>query len=98
MGIIERAQEQLGADLQRVQAELARLHVEGVAPVKREKEQRDSGIVEVRNGAGEEDAGEFKSAAEIAIEELQKKVDGVIETIKLECVPSFIDMRVRVDG
>ena len=32
----------------------------------------------------EEGQGEFKSAAEIAIEELQKKVDGAIDTIKLE--------------
>ena len=95
LDIIERAQEQLGADLQQVQAQLARLQVSSTASTSesaaRQKEQVvEAAIVEVENSSGEGTSG-FKSATEIAIEELQKKVDGVIDTIKLECVrPSYL--------
>ncbi|KAI8996233.1 hypothetical protein BD414DRAFT_193660 [Trametes punicea] len=43
-------------------------------------------VVAVRDGASG-DEHEFKTPTEMAIEELQKKVEGVIETIKLESVP-----------
>ncbi|TBU24256.1 hypothetical protein BD311DRAFT_672282 [Dichomitus squalens] len=82
LGIVERAQEQLSADVQQVQAELLRLN--GVGSAHGENQQGEGGIVEVRNGAGAEGTGEFKSATEMAIEELQKKVEGIIETIKLD--------------
>ena len=86
LDIIERAQEQLGADLQQVQAQLARLQVNGTASGSAAKQQeQEVAIVEVEQVSGEGASG-FKSATEIAIEELQKKVDGAIDTIKLECV------------
>ncbi|KAI1791403.1 hypothetical protein LXA43DRAFT_427831 [Ganoderma leucocontextum] len=89
LDIIERAQEQLGADLQQVQAQLARLQVSssgsssGSASAKQKEHAAEVAIMEVESDAGEGPSG-FKSAAEIAIEELQKKVDGAIDTIKLE--------------
>ena len=86
LDIIERAQERLGADLQQVQSQLARLQVSGAASGSATKQQeQEVAIVEVEQVSGEGASG-FKSATEIAIEELQKKVDGAIDTIKLECV------------
>ncbi|RPD63526.1 hypothetical protein L227DRAFT_497473 [Lentinus tigrinus ALCF2SS1-6] len=80
MDIIERTQEKLGADLQQMQSQLARMQVSGRSE-HAEKQRADVAIVEVQ---GEEGTSEFKTAAEIAIEELQKKVDGAIDTIKLD--------------
>ena len=88
MDVIERTQERLAAELQEVRAQLARVQVGGVgrgAGRSGEKEEGEVSVVEVAHEE-REGAGEFKSAAEIAIEELQKKVDGAIDTIKLECV------------
>ena len=76
--------------LQDVQAQLARAtlaaHANGAQTNGNGGERKDPhGIVTVVEvGHEEEGEGQFKSAAEIAIEELQKKVDGAIETIKLE--------------
>ncbi|KAM5539522.1 hypothetical protein V8D89_006794 [Ganoderma adspersum] len=85
LDIIERAQEQLGADLQQVQSQLASLQVNGTTPgsAAKQQEQSEVAIVEVEH-VSEEGTSGFKSATEIAIEELQKKVDGTIDTIKLE--------------
>ena len=84
LDIIERTQEKLGADLQQVQTKLAQMQVSPRGPSERsEKHAGDVTVVEVQ---GEEGASEFKTATEIAIEELQKKVEGVIDTIKLEYV------------
>lgn len=78
---IERNQELMGAQLQAVQDRLAQLSVNGSARPRGEKGHGD--VEEVS-----EHDGEFKTASEIAIEELQKQVQGVVETIRLECVPS----------
>ncbi|KAH9886643.1 hypothetical protein C8Q73DRAFT_657839 [Cubamyces lactineus] len=73
---IERAQEAIDAQLKSVQEKLGRLQLleARVRGQKEEKGHQDVG----------EGGGEFKSAVEMAIEELQKKVEGVIETIKLD--------------
>ena len=99
---VERAQERLAADVAAVQAVLARVQLDAAVSSVKENGVGTKGgdphgdvtVVEVQNGEGEgEGQGEFKSAAEMAIEELQKKVDGIVETIRLECVllslPSF---------
>ncbi|PIL25654.1 hypothetical protein GSI_11404 [Ganoderma sinense ZZ0214-1] len=86
LDLLERAQGQLGADLQQVQAQLARLEVSGTASASGSAaKQPEVAILEVEHAqASGEDTSGFKSATEIAIEELQKKVDGAIDTIKLE--------------
>ncbi|KAI0659465.1 hypothetical protein C8Q70DRAFT_915219 [Cubamyces menziesii] len=94
---IERAQEAMGAQLKSVQETLGRLQLsETHARAQKEEKKGHQGSVTVeevavtsRDGSGGDRAtgeseGEFKSAVEIAIEELQKKVEGVIETIKLD--------------
>ncbi len=84
LDIIESTQEKLAADLHQVQAQLAQIQVNGHGRHGHaEKQSGDVTVVEVEGDGGN---AEFKSAAEIAIEELQKRVDGVIDTIKLECV------------
>lgn len=80
---IERNQELMGAQLQAVQDRLAQLSVNGSARPRGEKGHGD--VEEVL-----EHDGEFKTASEIAIEELQKQVQGVVETIRLECVSSCV--------
>ena len=100
---IERAQEAMGAQLKSVQETLGRLQLsETHARAQKEEKKSHQGSVTVeevavtsRDGSGGDRAtggseGEFKSAVEIAIEELQKKVEGVIETIKLECAFSSL--------
>ncbi|TFK83370.1 hypothetical protein K466DRAFT_498578 [Polyporus arcularius HHB13444] len=81
LDIIESTQAKLAVDLQQVQAQLAQIQVNGHGRNGRaEKQSGDVTVVEVEGDGGHE----FKSAAEIAIEELQKRVDGVIDTIKLD--------------
>ncbi|KAI0758797.1 hypothetical protein C8Q74DRAFT_1162243, partial [Fomes fomentarius] len=80
LDIIERTQERLGAELQEVQNQLAQLQASGRDGARGEKDQGEVTVVEVQ----EEGTSEFKSASEIAIEELQKKVEGAIDTIKLD--------------
>ncbi|OJT12102.1 hypothetical protein TRAPUB_11354 [Trametes pubescens] len=74
---IERNQELMGAQLQAVQDRLAQLSVNGAARPRGEKGQGD--VEEIS-----EYDGEFKTSTEIAIEELQKQVQGVVETIRLD--------------
>ncbi|KAI0743112.1 hypothetical protein C8Q80DRAFT_1221354 [Daedaleopsis nitida] len=82
LDIIEREQERLGADVQEVQTQVARMQAGAGSGghARSEKEHGDVTVVEVQ----EEGVGEFKSAAEMAIEELQKRVEGAINTIKLD--------------
>ncbi|KAI0325957.1 hypothetical protein GY45DRAFT_1223481, partial [Cubamyces sp. BRFM 1775] len=91
---VERAQEAIGVQLKSVQETLGRLQLS--EPQTRAQKEEMKGhqegvtveevVVTSRDGPGVvgEGEGEFKSAVEIAIEELQKKVEGVIETIKLD--------------
>ncbi|OSD00753.1 hypothetical protein PYCCODRAFT_1437097 [Trametes coccinea BRFM310] len=80
---IERAQEVLSAQLQAVQDRLAQL--QSKQPGKEKQVQGGGGVEEVGlDGAKGEPENVFKSVTEIAIEELQKKVEGIIETIKLD--------------
>ncbi|KAJ8494819.1 hypothetical protein ONZ51_g2087 [Trametes cubensis] len=94
---IERAQEAMSAQLKGVQETLGRLQLsEARARTHKEEEKGhqdnvtvEEVVVASRDGPGGDNAtggseGEFKSPVEIAIEELQKKVEGVIETIKLD--------------
>ncbi|KAH9915935.1 uncharacterized protein BXZ73DRAFT_54048 [Epithele typhae] len=100
MDIIERAQEQLARDVQAVQAQMARTlvtvqeaqaaaaaaatgNVNGSAVSKRQS-MGQVDVVEVNDGIEEVPQSEFKSATEIAVEELQRKVEGIIDTIKLD--------------
>ncbi|KAI0350518.1 hypothetical protein OH77DRAFT_1463528 [Trametes cingulata] len=79
LDIVQRTQEAMGAQLQAIQEKLAQLQVGG-ARVRGEKDVEE--VLAVRDGEGGEP--EFKTASEMAIEELQKKVEGVIDTIKLD--------------
>lgn len=88
LDIIERTQERLGAELQEVQNQLALLRAGGRDSARGEKDRGEVTVVEVQ----EEGTSEFKSASEIAIEELQKEVEGAIDTIKLECVSRYYSL------
>ncbi|KAI9058635.1 hypothetical protein FKP32DRAFT_1596930 [Trametes sanguinea] len=76
---IERAQEALGAQLQAVQDKLAQLQLQRSRD---EKKDMGGGVEEVGLDGAPENV--FKTGPEIAIEELQKKLEGIMETIKLE--------------
>lgn len=72
---VERAQDAMGAQLRAVQELLANVNIGGARGDSR------SEVEEVRK---DERDGEFKSGVEIAVEELQRQVSGVVETIRLE--------------
>ncbi|KAH9851193.1 hypothetical protein C2E23DRAFT_869414 [Lenzites betulinus] len=65
---VERSQDAMGAQLRAVQELLANVNIGGARE-------------EVRKDGGD---GEFKSGVEIAVEELQRQVGGVVETIRLD--------------
>ncbi|KAI0369585.1 hypothetical protein BV20DRAFT_1036469 [Pilatotrama ljubarskyi] len=76
---VHRTQEAMATQLQAIQDKLAQLQAGG-ARARGEKDVEE--VLAVRDGEGGEP--EFKTATEMAIEELQKKVEGVIDTIKLD--------------
>ncbi|KAI0651015.1 hypothetical protein C8Q79DRAFT_896747 [Trametes meyenii] len=86
LDVIQRTQDSMGAELKSVQEKLAALRVGVNAAVGGRDEKSRGDVVEevlaVRDGEGGQPG--LKTAAEIAVEELERKVQGVIDTIKLD--------------
>lgn len=77
---VERAQDVMGAQLRAVQELLANVKVNVGGP------HLPRGAEEVEEVRKDGEGGDFKSGVEIAVEELQRQVGGVVETIRLEYV------------
>ncbi|KAI0820130.1 hypothetical protein BC628DRAFT_1413298 [Trametes gibbosa] len=75
---VERAQDVMGAQLRAVQELLANVKVNVGGP------HLPRGAEEVEEVRKDGEGGDFKSGVEIAVEELQRQVGGVVETIRLD--------------
>ncbi|KAI0673264.1 hypothetical protein C8Q78DRAFT_946665, partial [Trametes maxima] len=86
LDVIQRTQDAMGAELRSVQEKLAALRVGGTTAMGvRDEKGREDVVEEVlAMRDGESEKSEFKTAVEIAVEELERKVQGVIDTIKLD--------------